>query len=105
MFPTHQIAYVGASVTISCVGTLNFTKWYKHGDAIPFYYIRAHNTSASDITLLISIKSVQLKDAGIYACAGWRTVNNNTRYGIEYARLEVGGKIKFKLLQNTCVLN
>ncbi len=95
MHPSHQIAYVGDSVTISCAGDLNGTSWYKEGDKVPAYYLRGYDPDASDLTLLVYIKDVQLKDAGIYTCAGWLSMDNDIKEWIKDSTLVVGGISNF----------
>lgn len=91
MKPKYQIAVLGDSVTISCSGNLNGTKWYKEGDQVPSYYMRGYDSTATELTVVIYFPSVTLKDSGVYTCAGWRVVDNDIADWIKESTLAVGG--------------
>ena len=59
IFPVHQVAPEGSTVTIQCDSPVN-PKWFKDGE--PF--------SSTDRKGNILIRSVKLKDRGNYTCLG-----------------------------------
>ena len=99
--PSHQIAYVGNPVTISCSGNTN-THWYYNGEEISFYYMKDYDPQASELTAVVYIKNVTSEHDGKYTCSGWRIEDNEILHWLEDGYLKVVGneancKIKTKV--------